>query len=101
VGGDWCVWCLRLDKFFEDNPDLAGELQRQFVVVKINFSKENKNDKVLSAYPRIPGYPHIFVLDAGGRLLHSQDTGELEEGKGYSKEKVRDFLGKWGNTSED
>jgi thioredoxin-related protein len=96
VGGDWCVWCLRLDRFFEENSDLRDDLHRRFVVVKVNFSRENRNEKVLSAYPRIPGYPHLFVLDAGGGLLHSQNTAELEEGKGYSREKVKDFIWEWG-----
>jgi thioredoxin-related protein len=95
VGGEWCIWCHRLDTLFMRNPDLSDFLHRNFVVVKINYSKENKNEKLLSKYPKIPGYPHLFVLDAKGKLLHSQDTSELEEGKGHSKEKVFAFLKKW------
>ncbi|NTV74345.1 MAG: thioredoxin, partial [Holophaga sp.] len=38
---------------------------------------------------------HLFVLDADGKVLHSQDTGVLEEGKGYSREKVTAFLTAW------
>ena len=47
--------------------------------MKVNFSPENENKELLSKYPQIPGYPHIFVLDSGGNLLHSQFTGDLEE----------------------
>ncbi len=96
VGGEWCIWCHRLDTLFMKNPDLAKQLHRAFVVVKVNFSKENKNEAFLSAFPKVPGYPHLFVLDANGKLLHSQDTGELESGKGHDPVKVAAFLDAWG-----
>jgi hypothetical protein len=54
-----------------------------------------ENKKVLSRYPTIPGYPHLFVLDTGGRLLHSQDTSQLESGRSYDLEKFFSFLKKW------
>jgi thiol:disulfide interchange protein len=95
VGGEWCIWCHRLDTLFMKNPDLSDYLHKNFVVVKVNYSKESKNEELLSKYPKIPGYPHLFVLDEKGILLCSQDTGELEEGKGHSKEKVLAFLKRW------
>jgi thioredoxin-related protein len=95
VGGEWCIWCHRLDTLFVKNPDLDAFMHKNFVVVKVNYSKENKNEKVLSHYPKIPGYPHLFVLDSNGTLLCSQDTGELESGKGHDRNKVYVFLQKW------
>jgi thioredoxin-related protein len=95
VGGEWCIWCKRLDAFFASHPGASDLLHEGFVVVKVNYSKENKNEKVLSRYPKIPGFPHLFILDANGKLLHSQDTGLLEEGKGYSEAKILTFLGQW------
>ncbi len=95
VGGDWCIWCYRLDHFIEINRDVKTFLDNKFILVKINFSKDNKNEKFLSQYPEIPGYPHYFVLEKDGKFLHSQNTGELEEGKGYSQEKILAFLKKW------
>jgi thiol:disulfide interchange protein len=95
VGGDWCVWCRRLDSLFAANKDLEGTLRKGFVVVKVNYSRENKNEAVLSKYPKIPGYPHLFVLDSSGKLLHSQDTGQLESGNHHDKAKVMAFLKKW------
>jgi len=95
VGGNWCIWCKRLDTLFMKNTDLADFMRKNYVVVKVNFSKENENEKVLSQYPEIKGYPHMFVLEKDGKLIHSQDTGELESGKGHSKEKVLAFLKKW------
>ncbi len=95
VGGEWCSWCHKLDKFFETNHDVADFLHKNFVVVKINYSKENKNEEFLSRFPQIKGYPHLFVLDQKGKLLHSQDTGLLESGDHHDHDKVFEFLKKW------
>jgi len=95
VGGEWCIWCHRLDALWAQNPDLAELLDENFVMVKINFSPDNENQEVLSRYPQIPGYPHFFVLDADGSLLHSQDTGKLETGDHHDPEKVLAFLEEW------
>ncbi len=95
VGGEWCIWCHKLDAFFEANKDVTEFMNEHFVVLKINYSKENKNEKFLSQYPKIPGYPHLFVLDSDGKLLHSQDTGDLEKDGGHDRDKVLAFLKEW------
>jgi thiol:disulfide interchange protein len=97
VGGEWCIWCKRLDQFFQENGDVADFLHRKYVTVKVNYSKDNRNESVLSRYPKVAGYPHLFVLDAAGALLHSQNTGELEKGKAHDREKVLAFLRAWAN----
>jgi thiol:disulfide interchange protein len=95
VGGEWCIWCHTMDKFFDQNPKLLEYREQNFVMVKINYSSENKNEKLLSRYPKIPGFPHLFVLDTNGKLLHSQDTSELEAGKSYNLERFFSFLKRW------
>jgi thiol:disulfide interchange protein len=95
VGGQWCIWCHIMDSFFEKNPELLSLREENFIMLKINFSEENKNEQVLSRYPEVKGYPHIFVLDAEGKLLHSQDTAKLEEGKSYNLAKFMAFLKEW------
>ncbi len=95
VGGEWCIWCHRIDDFMKRTEEVKALLDKYFVVVKINYSKENKNEKFLSKYPTIEGYPHFFVLDSDGKLLHSQNTGELEQDKDYDKDKFVSFLKKW------
>ena len=95
VGGEWCSWCHTLDNYFDTHPDLTALRDKNFVTVKINFSEENPNKEVISRYGEINGYPHIFVLDSDGKLLHSQDTGALEEGKSYALEKLTSFLKHW------
>lgn len=100
VGGEWCSWCKRLNKFMEDQKTIKEYLRAHYVLVRVNYSKENENKEILSKYPEIKGYPHFFILSAGGQLLHSQDTGVLEEGKGYSEEKIMNFLKKWAPTKD-
>jgi thioredoxin-related protein len=95
VGGEWCSWCHTLDKFFAANPDLTALRDKNFVTVKVNYSEENFNQPVLSKYPSIEGYPHIFFLDSKGKLLKSQDTGELENGHSYNLEKLKTALTTW------
>lgn len=95
IGGDWCPWCHKLDQMFKQDKDVAANLKANYIVVKVNFSEENKNEDFLSNYPKITGYPHLFVLDKGGKLLHSQDTGLLETGPKHDHDKVMTFLNKW------
>ncbi len=100
VGGEWCIWCHRIDAFIENNKDIKFLMDENFVVLKINYSKENKNEEFLSRFPQVVGYPHFFVLDKDGKLLYSQNTGELEKDKDYDKDKFIAFLNKWKQTKK-
>lgn len=95
VGGEWCIWCHRIDEFILNEPEISEYLNKHYITLKVNYSKENKNEQFLSKYPAIEGYPHFFVLDKKGKLIHSQNTGELEMDKSYDKEKFMTFLKKW------
>jgi len=95
VGGEWCSWCHVLDDFIGGDAEIRSFRDANFVWVKINFSPENENQAFLSQYPEIKGYPHLFVLDNDGKLLHSQFTGELEKGKSYDRSKFFAFLKEW------
>ena len=92
VGGDWCVYCNIMDQTFESHPELRKVRDARFVTLKVNYSKENPNDAFLSHYPKIPDYPHFFILDSKGALLVSQPTHKFEHGKSYNVGKIDDFL---------
>jgi thiol:disulfide interchange protein len=92
VGGEWCTWCHVMDRFIAVHPDVRALIDARYVWVKVNVSPENRNEALLSRWPSISGYPHLFVLDADGTLLHSQNTGALEAGKGYDKAKFLALL---------
>jgi hypothetical protein len=84
-----------MDRFFAANPELAKLRDANFIVLRINFSKENQNQAFLSRWPKVAGYPHFFVLDANGRLLQSQNTSALEATKDYDPVAFRKFLLEW------
>jgi thiol:disulfide interchange protein len=101
VGGEWCSWCHRLERFVHDTPETARRLDGSFVVVKVNWWPENENEAFLSGYPEIHGFPHLFVLDGDGTLLHSQSTGGLEAGAGYDVGRFEQFLDTWASRATD
>jgi thioredoxin-related protein len=95
VGGQWCGWCHMLDQFIAENERVAAALRDHFIIMKVNVSDENRNEAFLAQYPDVPGYPHLFVLDSDGTLLHSQSTAELEEGNWYNEAAILAFLDRW------
>jgi thiol:disulfide interchange protein len=92
LGGEWCAWCHILDRFIAAHPEVQRTLDAGYVRVKVNFSPQNRNEALLSRWPRAAGYPHLYVLDASGKLLASQATSELEAGQSYDEQKVLAFL---------
>jgi thioredoxin-related protein len=95
VGGEWCVWCHLMDDFIKANADVRAVLDANYILVKVNWSPQNKNEAFLGKLPAIKGYPHLFVLDGDGKLVHSQETDVLEQGRGYDKAKFLAFLRKY------
>lgn len=92
VGGEWCSWCHILDRFVDTEPEVRRLRDEHYVWVKVNFSPANRNEALLARWPKVKGYPHLFVLDDQGQLVHSQPTGELEAGKSYDPRKMQAFL---------
>ena len=95
VGGEWCIWCHRMDAFIARDPGLSRLRDDNYVWMKVNYDEDQDNAAFLSRYPEITGYPHLLVLDADGTLLHSQNTGDLEQGESYDPAKFAGFLRQW------
>lgn len=97
AGGNWCKWCKYFHKFSNENVKVDSILKADYVVLHVNYSKENKNEKFFKEYNNAGrfGYPVFLVLNNSGELLHIQDSGYLEEEQGYSEEKVSRFLLLW------
>lgn len=95
VGGDWCVWCEILDLYLARNADVRAEFARSFVVLKVNWSRQNENTAFLSGFPRASGFPNFLILDSNGAYLGQQDTGELENGRGYDRGRMLAFAARW------
>lgn len=95
LGGDWCKWCHFMDRFLKDNPDVKKELHETFVLLKVNVSEENYNRDFLRVFPRPLGYPHMYVTQSNGKLLHSKDTGQFVVNGKYSAIKFKEFFMRW------
>ncbi len=95
VGGNWCGWCRTLSKYLAENEAIATALANDFLIMKVNYSGENTNEKFLDRFLGIPAYPHFFVLESDGKLLRSQDGEDFESGRSYDGEKFLAFLSKW------
>jgi len=98
AGGNWCIWCLRFNQYVQTTPELKNSVDKNYLYYHLNYSPENKNEKVFAQYGNPGdkyGYPVFIVLDKNGKMIHVQPSDVLEEGKGYSLEKVKEFFKQW------
>lgn len=100
VGGNWCEWCLVLEETLHGDAELNALLEKNYVVVHVNWSKENENKAFLKRYPQPVGFPTWIVLSPTGKVLKAEtDTSELETNHdingGYNKAALKRFLVKY------
>jgi thiol:disulfide interchange protein len=95
IGGNWCTWCHKMDAFLLKNPQVYQSLHSKYVLLKISVSDSNENEDFMKALPPVLGYPHMYVSTAGGKMLLSKDTAELQDNNGYSSIYWLDFLQQW------
>ena len=95
VGGDWCVWCHRLDRFIKNNKDIYDTLHQNYVVLRVNVDDENDNKEFLSGLPKANGYPHLFITRGDGTVIYSTDTTRLVKDSKYVHKRVVSFLQHW------
>lgn len=97
VGGNWCPWCLRFANFITTDPEINEVIEKNYVYIHINTSKENKNKEALERLgnPGRFGYPVLVILDHEGRVMHIQNSSYLEQDKSYDRKKVLEFFLNW------
>ena len=105
VGGNWCPWCLRFADFITKDATISNVIDESFVYIHVNYNprKSEGEKKVQLAKAMLKrlnnparfGFPVFVVLDEEGRVIHIQDSSFLEEGQGYSQEKVLRFFKIW------
>ena len=96
-GGNWCGWCIKFHEFVNNDEELQAFIDSNFVSVKINYSRENRNLDTMRdlGYPQRFGFPVFVILDSNGERIHIQNTVYLEEEKGYNKNRVMEFFKNW------
>lgn len=105
VGGNWCPWCLKFADFVEKDTAVSKLVNDNFEYIHVNYNPRKSAGgasagKALQLMKRLNhpqrfGFPVFVVLDADGKVLHIQDSSFLEEGRGYSEEKVIRFFKNW------
>lgn len=100
VGGNWCVWCLRFAAFIEADEEIKSLVNDNYVYIHVNYRRKTDDKDMQQAMDRLGnpvrfGFPVMVVLDAEGKVLHTQDSSFLESGEGYDRKKVMRFLQCW------
>lgn len=90
-GGNWCIWCRRLDYSLTHDPVLAPLVRDHFRFVHVD-SRANRALDDEMGHPTSHGVPVLVVLDADGHPTYTQDTSALELGDGHSRTRVEAFL---------
>jgi len=95
-GGNWCTDCHVLDGYFHDAAN-RPLLDAGYVLVHVNVGQMDRNVAMADRYgiPLKKGVPALAVLDADGRLLYSQKTGEFEAMRQMRSTAVTEFLTQW------
>lgn len=92
VGGDWCRDCRDLDAMFASDPSLAALRDRHYVTVKVFVGTENRNERVLSRYPKLSWVPTLIELGRDGRARRVVPSTQLHESERLVPALVRAFL---------
>lgn len=95
AGGNWCSWCLLFNEFKNNTAEVKKTIDAGFLYYHLNYSPENRNEAVFKKYApegHKLGYPFFIVLNGQGKVIKVQESGSLEQGKGYNREKVLAFL---------
>jgi len=101
IGGNWCSWCHKLERFFNNSAAIKALRDDTFVAIKVNVSPENENEAFLNEMPEFEGYPFLVITDKEGQVLNSRTSGALEEGLGYSEAKFKAYFEYWKNAELD
>jgi hypothetical protein len=78
-------------------PDLARLIAHDFVVVKVDVGRYDKNLDVAAKYdvPINKGIPALAVLDPHGKLLYAQNQGQFANARAMSYRDFTEFFRKW------
>jgi len=97
VGGNWCPWCIRFASFVENDTIIKPLMDSDFVYIHVDWSRDNKNPEAMKflGNPGRFGFPVFVIIDEKGKPIHIQNSAYLEQDKGYSTTKVKEFLQNW------
>jgi|GEM_PF-2255244 len=101
-GGNWCGWCHKLHDVFEQDEAIRACLENNYELVLIDIDSD-RNKAVAAKFEadwQKHGVPFLTVLDAEGKVLANQNTGDLEDGGQHHRGRVLEFVNRFAAASD-
>ncbi len=97
-GANWCGDCKMLDGEFK-KPALKALLDANYVIVKIDVNRFNKNLDVVKPYGDVikKGIPSIVIATSANQLVYATNGGELADARKMGEAGVAEFFQKLTN----
>ena len=78
-------------------PELASLIARDFVVVKVDVGRYDKNLDIAEKFgvPISKGIPAMSVLGPHGKLLYAQGQGQFANARSMPYKDFTEFFRKW------
>lgn len=92
TSAEWCVACRELEEYTFSDPEVAEILKEQYILVQLDFTKNNAENKATRKALNVIGMPTLILLDPQGNEV-KRDSGFME------KDKFLSFLGVKGSES--
>ena len=94
-GANWCGDCKMLDGEFK-KPAMKALLDANYVVVKVDVNRFNKNLDVVKPYGDVikKGIPSIVIATPANQLVYATNGGELADARKMGEAGVAEFFQK-------
>ncbi len=92
-GANWCGDCTMLDGEFK-KPALKTLLDANYVIVKVDVNRFNKNLDVVKPYGDVikKGIPSIVIASPANQLWYATNGGELADARKMGETGVAEFF---------
>ncbi len=92
-GANWCGDCKMLDGEFK-KPALKSLLDANYVIVKVDVNRFNKNLDVVKPYGEVikKGIPSIVIATSANQLIYATNGGELADARKMGETGVAEFF---------
>ncbi len=92
-GANWCGDCKMLDGEFK-KPELKALLDANYVIVKVDVNRFNKNLDVVKPYGDVikKGIPSIVIATPANQLVYATNGGELADARKMGETGVAEFF---------
>jgi thioredoxin-related protein len=101
TGSDWCTWCIKLEKEILSQKAFKDFAAENLVLMDADFPKKKeqsaelkKQNAALEKEYLAGGYPTVWLLDAEGKKLSTEDLGELKVSPEAFIAKLKELIAK-------